>query len=200
MRCFTDWWRCCSGRSCNDCERRAAADPELRYSALHPVTVMSVAWMTGIEKHPFGGIGIRGGLKLSFLPDWGVYDRGDKSGANAAILDLTFLCPCPWHLPTLALLARQRLAPHPQTLLLICWWQQAKHGWRDIWPLIPMLGMAGVMGQVTSYVEHHSGGATGTRIQPRFCRSGFWFQGTRWFIWATPGTASADVFYPRWHI
>ncbi len=44
-----------------------------------------------------------------------------------------------------------------------------------------MLGMAAVMGQVTSYVEHHSGGATGTEynlgLPERILISGrsFWF-------------------------
>jgi tetratricopeptide (TPR) repeat protein len=168
--------------------------------ALHPVTVMSVAWMTELKNTLSGALVLGAAWAYLRFAGLGVYDRGDKSGTNAAIIDWRFYV-LSLALFQLALLAKTAVSFLPMTLLLIAWWQRSRLQWRDIWPLIPMLGMAAVMGQVTSYVEHHSGGATGTEynlgLPERILISGrsFWFYLGKLFF-----PHRLTFFYPRWHI
>ena len=168
--------------------------------ALHPVTVMSVAWMTELKNTLSGALVLGAAWAYLRFAGLGVYDRGDKTGTNAAIIDWRFYA-LSLALFQLALLAKTAVSFLPATLLLIAWWQRSRLQWRDIWPLIPMLGMAAVMGQVTSYVEHHFGGATGTEynlgLLERILISGrsFWFYLGKLFF-----PHRLTFFYPRWHI
>ena len=81
----------------------------------------------------------------------------------------------------LGLFAKTAISFLPVSLLLATWWRRERLRWRDIWPLIPMLGIVAVMGGITIYVERHSGGASGQKFSmpliKRALISGrsFWF-------------------------
>ena len=150
--------------------------------ALHPVCVMSVAWMTELKNTLSGvlalgttwayvrfvGLGVYGGMEWGAgagkepRPEWRYY-------VSALVLF------------QLAIFAKTAVSFLPVTLLLMVWWQRERLRWREVWPLIPMLGIAVVMGGVTIYVERHSGGASGKEFNipllERVLISGrsFWF-------------------------
>jgi tetratricopeptide (TPR) repeat protein len=168
--------------------------------ALHPVNVMSVAWMTELKNTLSGTLILGAAWAYLRFARVGVYNRGDNPEENAAKIDWRFYV-LSLVLFQLALLAKTAVSFLPATLLLIVWWQRNRLQWRDLWPLIPMLGMAAVIGQVTSYVEHHSGGATGEEFNHGFLEriliSGrsFWF-----YLGKIIFPYRLTFIYPRWHI
>jgi protein O-mannosyl-transferase len=123
--------------------------------ALHPVNVMSVAWMNEMKNTlscTFALASIWAYLRFEGL---GVYDRGDKLER-----------PWGWYsvaiaLFLLAMLSKTAVSFLPVSLLLILCWQRARIGWREIWPLLPMVGVVAGMGLLTIWVEHYASGATG---------------------------------------
>ena len=196
--------------------------------ALHPVCVMSVAWMTELKNTLSAALVLAAGWAYLRFAGLGVYDGGDKSKPNTVGDDVRspldsqrlgsgdssrrllqfHAAENDWRyyvlslgLFQLALLAKTAVSFLPVTLLLIVWWQRSRLRWRDLWPLIPMLGMALVMGQVTSYVERHSGGASGENFDIGFVErvliSGrsFWF-----YLGKLVFPYRLTFFYPRWRI
>ena len=59
----------------------------------------------------------------------------------------------------LALFAKTAVSFLPVSLGLVAWWRRERLRWRDVWPLLPMLGLVGAMGQLTFYIEHLHGAA-----------------------------------------
>ncbi|MGA3285555.1 MAG: tetratricopeptide repeat protein, partial [Verrucomicrobiota bacterium] len=168
--------------------------------ALHPVCVMSVAWMMELKNTLSGTLALAASWAYLRFAGLGVYDGGDQAGKNGARTDWRFYV-LSLALFQLALLAKTAVSFLPVTLLLIVWWQRNRLHRRDIWPFIPMLGLAIVMGQVTSYVERHSGGASGEEFNIGFLErvliSGrsFWFYLGKIFF-----PYRLAFVYPRWHI
>jgi protein O-mannosyl-transferase len=168
--------------------------------ALHPVSVMSAAWMTELKNTLSGALALSAGWAYLRFAGLGVYDGGNGSGKKVVQVDWRFYALA-LALFQMALLAKTAVSFLPVTLFLILWWQRERLCWRDLWPLLPMLGMAIAMGQVTSYVEQHSGGASGAQFNigfpERVLISGrsFWFYLGKIFIpW------QLTFIYPRWHM
>ena len=143
--------------------------------ALHPVNVMSVAWMTEL-KNTLSGVLILGAawayLRFAGL---GVYGRtAVPSGADwrYGLLSLALF--------QLAMFAKTAVSFLPVTLVLLVWWKRGRLTWRSAWPLLAMFGIAVGMGLLTLRVEHLHG-ATGDEFRmgwrERVLVSGrsFWF-------------------------
>jgi protein O-mannosyl-transferase len=168
--------------------------------ALHPVCVMSVAWMAELKNTLSGALALTTAWTYLRFAGLGVYDPGDGSKQEAARIDWR-LYVLALVLFQLALLAKTAVSFLPLTLFLIVWWQRDRLQWRDLWPLFPMLGMAVAMGQVTSYVEQHSGGASGSEFNIGFLErvliSGrsFWFYLGKIFF-----PHELTFIYPRWQV
>lgn len=167
--------------------------------ALHPVNVMSVAWATELKNTLAGTLVLAAFWAYLRFAGLGVYDRGGKDGTSTApdwrfyFLSLALF--------QLALFAKTAVSFLPITLLLVLWWQRSRWRWNDVWPVLPMFGMGMLIGQVTFYVEHHSGGATGNEFNfdglHRLLVSGrsFWFYLEKLFC-----PRDLAFIYPRWHI
>jgi tetratricopeptide (TPR) repeat protein len=168
--------------------------------ALHPVCVMSAAWMTELKNTLSGALALGAAWAYLRFAGLGVYDGVKGSEKRVVPVDWRFYVLA-LVLFELALLAKTAVSFLPLTLFLIVWWQRERLCWRELWPLLPLLGMAVAMGQVTSYVEQHSGGASGAQFHigfpERVLISGrsFWFYlGKIFFPW------HLTFIYPRWQV
>jgi protein O-mannosyl-transferase len=170
--------------------------------ALHPVNVMSVAWMTELKNTLSGSLALGAAWAYVRFARLGVYAteqgggavKGTVSGSDWGYYVLALA------LFQLALLAKTAVSFLPVTLLLAVWWQRERLCWREAWPLLAMLGMAVAMGGVTIYVERHSGGASGEQFHIPFLErvliSGrsFWFYLGKLFF-----PYRLTFIYERWH-
>ncbi len=164
--------------------------------ALHPVCVMSVAWMTELKNTlsatlalcvawaylRAAGLGVYGKEREEAKPDWRFY---------ALSLGLF----------QMALFAKTAVSFLPVTLLLVAWWCGRKLNWRTVWPVLPMFGLAVLMGLVTIHVERTTGGASGEQFHlsplERVLISGrsFWFYLEKLFF-----PHNLTFIYARWKV
>ena len=144
--------------------------------ALHPVCVMSVAWMTELKNVLSASLALGAAWAYLRAAGLGVYERNrgeSKWDWRYYALSLVLF--------QLALFAKTAVSFLPVTLLLIAWWRGRRMNWPTVWPVLPMLAMAVGVGLVTIYVERNSGGASGAPFQipplERILISGrsFWF-------------------------
>jgi tetratricopeptide (TPR) repeat protein len=193
--------------------------------ALHPVCVMSVAWMTELKNTLSASLALGAAWAYLRFAGLGVYERlepGSKIGrvtpgapvsaspatAGAWCRALSKEAPARWCfyawslvLFQLGFFAKTAISFLPVSLLLVTWWRRERLRWRDIWPLIPMLGCVVVMGGVTIYVERHSLGASGRKFTipliERILISGrsFWFYLGKLFF-----PHRLTFIYERWKI
>lgn len=162
--------------------------------ALHPVCVMSVAWMTELKNTLSASLALASAWAYLRAAGLGEFETKDQrlDGRFYLLSLLLFL---------LALCAKTAVSFLPATLLLITWWQGRRLNWRSIWPLLPMLGVAVGMGLTTIYVERHSGGASGTSfnvpLSDRVLISGrsFWF-----YLGKLCFPYPLTFLYERWHL
>jgi protein O-mannosyl-transferase len=171
--------------------------------ALHPVCVMSVAWMTELKNTLSGVLALGAGWAYVRFARLGVYGGTDQKDRPAIgtglgrewryyILALVLF--------QLALLAKTAVSFLPVTLLLVVWWQRERLTWREVWPLLPMVGIAVMMGEVTIYLEHFEG-ASGQEFSlgwwPRVLISGrsFWFYLGKLFL-----PDRLRFIYERWQV
>ena len=168
--------------------------------ALHPVCVMSAAWMTELKNTLSAALALSASWAYLRFAGLGVYEGRNGPGKKTVKADWRFYVLVLAFFQ-LALLAKTAVSFLPLTLFLIVWWQRERLAGRDLWPLLPLLGMAIVIGQVTSYVEQHSGGATGREFNIGFLETvlisgrSFWFYlGKLFFPW------QLTFIYPRWHV
>jgi protein O-mannosyl-transferase len=169
--------------------------------ALHPVNVMSVAWMTEVKNTLSGALALAAGWAYVRFARLGVYAteqgggtvKGTVSGSDWRYYILALA------LFQLAMFAKTAVSFLPVTLLVVAWWQRERMGWRDAVPLLPMLGIVVVMGQVTFHVEGLYR-ATGEQIHipllERVLISGrsFWFYLGKLFY-----PHRLTFIYERWH-
>ncbi len=163
--------------------------------ALHPVNVMSVAWMTEL-KNTLAGVLILGSawayLRFAGL---GVYKKTATPTGTDWRFGLFAL-----FLFLLAMFAKTAVSFLPVTLLLLVWWKNGRLVWRVIWPLTIMFLIAVGMGLLTLHVEHLQG-ATGDDFQmglrERLLVSGrsFWFYLSKLFF-----PYPLTFIYERWQI
>jgi tetratricopeptide (TPR) repeat protein len=142
--------------------------------ALHPVNVMSVAWVTELKNTLSGGLALCAAHAYVRFAGLGI-DTGKENPARWRfyVLALAFF--------QLAMFAKTAVSFVPLTLFLIVWWQKEKISWRDALPLLPMLAISVLMGKLTIFMEHKYAGATGAGfnldLAQRIYVSGhsFWF-------------------------
>jgi protein O-mannosyl-transferase len=151
--------------------------------ALHPVCVMSVAWMTELKNTLSASLALGAGWAYVRFARLGIYgaagSNGEGPGSGASGVDWRFGV-LSLVLFLLAMFAKTAVSFLPATLLLIAWWQQERLVWRKVVPLLLMLGLIVVMSQVTFYVERvHGAAGAGFKLswQERVLVSGqsFWF-------------------------
>jgi tetratricopeptide (TPR) repeat protein len=131
--------------------------------ALHPVNVMSVAWMTELKNTLSATLALGSAWAYLRFAGLGLYTTGDnvvgRSGASTLqskenvwrwyVLALAIF--------GLAMLAKTAVSFLPVSLLIITWWQRKRLNWRAVWPVLPMLGLVLIMGAITIHVELQSG-------------------------------------------
>jgi hypothetical protein len=153
--------------------------------ALHPVNVMSVAWIserTNLLALFFGLLTVRAYLR---------WDDSRRRGWYATAL-ISF---------ALALLSKTAIAPLPFVLVLLMRWRHRRIETRHWLEAAPFLGMALVLGLVTIWFEQRPG-VNAEAIQSagfpaRLAKAG-------WAVWFYFGKAIVPVnlcaVYPRWQI
>jgi tetratricopeptide (TPR) repeat protein len=163
--------------------------------ALHPVNVMSVAWMTELKNTLSASLALGAAWAYIRFARLGVYE-------SASPKETTW----PWYVLSLALfllamLAKTAVSFLPATLFLVLWWQRERITRRDILSLIPMLAISLGMGAFTIYIERHAGGASGPEFKigflDRLLISGrsFWFYLGK-LLWPSQLT----FIYERWNL
>ena len=162
--------------------------------ALHPVNVMSVAWMTELKNTLSGVLVLGAAWAYVRFAGLGVYAALEpkRSDWRFGLLALALF--------QLAMLAKTAVSFLPVTLLLLVWWKRGRSDWRRLWPLPVMLGIAVGMGLVTFHVEQLHG-ATGDDFRmgllERVLVSGrsFWFYLGKLFF-----PHPLTFIYERWKI
>ena len=174
--------------------------------ALHPVCVMSAAWMTELKNTLSAALALGAGLAYLRFAGLGTYERADLDSGK---VDNPGAGRC-WRfyalslgLFQLALFAKSAVSFLPVSLVLVTWWR-ARPGralqWRDVWPLLPMLGLAAGMGKLTFHIEHLFG-ASGREFNLGFLERGlvsgraFWFYLGKLFF-----PCQLTFVYERWQV
>jgi tetratricopeptide (TPR) repeat protein len=171
--------------------------------ALHPVCVMSVAWMTELKNTLSAALALGAGWAYLRFAGLGVYgaaeSNDDNPGPNASGTDWRYGV-LSLVLFLLAMFAKTAVSFLPATLLLVAWWQQERLVWRKTVPLLLMLVLVAVMGEVTFYIEHLQG-AVGAEFNlgwlERVLVSGrsFWFYLGKLFF-----PYPLTFIYERWNL
>jgi tetratricopeptide (TPR) repeat protein len=169
--------------------------------ALHPVNVMSVAWMTELKNTLSGCLALASGWSFLRAAGIGIYSRSDQPDGRMRRRDWLFYA-LSLGLFLFALLAKTGVSFLPLTLLLVVWWQRnGKVSVREGLLLLPFLGIAVGLGEVTSHLERHAVGAGGQDFNlgflDRVLVSGrsFWFYLGRLFY-----PHDLTFIYERWTV
>lgn len=134
--------------------------------ALHPVCVMSVAWMTELKNTLSATLALS--ATLVYLRATGLgNDTSDGAPTETRRVDGWYYAAA-LVLFQLALFAKTAVSFLPVTLLLVTWWRGRRLSWRTVWPLLPLFAISLVMGRMTIFIEQHSAGASGTRFDLPF--------------------------------
>ena len=161
--------------------------------ALHPLNVMSVAWMTELKNTLSCALALGAALAYVRFAGLGEETREGKGGWGWYVLALGLF--------GVAMLAKTAVSFLPVSLLLVMWWQRQGLSRRDLLSVAPMFGVALGMGALTIYIERHAGGASGAEFNigfvDRVLISGrsFWFYLGK-FVWPSP----LIFIYPRWKV
>ena len=123
--------------------------------ALHPVSVMSVAWMNEMKNTLSCSLALGAMWAYLRFDGLGVYARPE--GAKR---------PWGWYAPVLglfvlAMFAKTAVSFLPVSLLLIIWWQRGRIGWREARSLLPMVAIVAGMGLLTIAIERNPHGGAG---------------------------------------
>ena len=163
--------------------------------AVHPVHVMSVAWITEL-KNVWSGAFFLTAL-LAYLRYSGVEaappaaEPGRRWFLYGLALAL-FLC---------ALLSKTSTSILPVAIVLILWWKRGHVARKDLVPLWPFFAVAILFGAFTLWLETHEKGAWGKEFTMPFldrmlvAGRSFWFCLGK-LLWP----AQLTFIYPRWQI
>ena len=136
--------------------------------ALHPVNVMSVAWVTELKNTLSATLTLAS--CLAYLRFAGISLPSSRRWYAPALV-----------LFALAMLAKTAVGFLPVTLGLIVWWKKDRFRWSDVAPLVPFVLLVAGMGAMTIVVERIHGGDVGhayaMSLAQRAIVSGrsFWF-------------------------
>ena len=162
--------------------------------ALHPVHVMSVAWVTEL-KNVLSGFFFLATL-LAYLPYCG--PEGDGTGQPSR---RRWNYPLALGLYVCALLSKTSTSIMPVAALLILWWKRGRVGRKELAPLAPFFIVGILFGVFTLWLERHLKGASGPEFSlpflDRFLVSGrsFWFCLGK-LVWP----ARLTFIYPHWEM
>ncbi|HTY89360.1 MAG TPA: tetratricopeptide repeat protein [Candidatus Acidoferrum sp.] len=162
--------------------------------AIHPVNVMSVAWMTELKNTLAAVLVLGAAWSYLRFAGLGVYAARSPAGSDWRWGWLSLA------LFQLALLAKTAVSFLPVTLLLLLWWKGNLRRWRHVGLIAIMLAMAAGMGLVTLHIERLHG-ATGAEFRmnlgERVLVSGrsFWFYLGKLFY-----PHPLNFIYERWKI
>lgn len=102
----------------------------------------------------------------------------------------------------LALLAKVTALALPALVLLVTWWKRGRLRWReDVRPTLPFFALAGAMGLLVNWLEHHHVRAEGPDFNYSFAERclvagrAFWFYPAK-LLWP----ANLNAVYPRWEM
>ncbi|HUJ09105.1 MAG TPA: tetratricopeptide repeat protein [Verrucomicrobiae bacterium] len=162
--------------------------------ALHPVHVMSVAWITEL-KNVLSGLCFLAAL-LAYLRFCGLEDGSTVPQTNrklfyALAVGLYFF----------ALLSKTSTSIFPVAILLILWWKKGRIGRKELVPVLPLFLVGILFGVFTLWLEKYKKGAYGQEFALPFldrvlvAGHSFWF-GLSKLVWPTRLT----FIYPRWNI
>jgi protein O-mannosyl-transferase len=153
--------------------------------ALHPINVMSVAWIS--ERKNLLALLFTLLAALAFL-------RWDDAGKHRwyGLAIGTF---------ALSLLSKTAVVMFPAVLLLFVWWRRDRVNWRQFIATIPFFALSLVMGLVTIWFERQHGIINEVvRAEGVLAR----LLGAAWAIWFYIGKTlwpvNLAVIYPRWQI
>ncbi len=154
--------------------------------ALHPVNVESVAWISEL-KNTLSTVCYLGAALLYLR-----FAETRRGSAYAGAL-LLFV---------LALWSKSVTATLPAALLIVCWWQRGRNGWRrDVVPLLPLFAIGLAAGLFTAWVERHYIGAQGAEFHLTLIERGLLAGRAVWFYLGSLVWPAGLVFvYPRWQI
>ena len=170
--------------------------------AVHPVNVMSVAWMTELKNTLSSALALAACLAYLRFAGVGTPDAeanaapGARGGTGSRSLYAASLA-----LFVLAMFAKTALAFVPVTLALILWWKKDRVARRELLGLGPFVLIVAAMGAITIIVERWHGGDVGRSysmgLAERMIVSGrsFWFYLAK-FVFPHP----LVFIYPRWTI
>ena len=178
--------------------------------ALHPICVMSAAWMTETKNTLSATLALCSAWAYLRAAGLGVYGefqvssfkfQGERASNGESRFDWRFyLLSLAFY--QLAMFSKTAVSYLPVTLLLVAWWQGRRLNWRTVWPVLPMFAIAVAMGLLTIHVEQSPlGGATGERFHETLLQKmlisgrSFWFYLERLFI-PTP----SPFIYERWDV
>jgi len=162
--------------------------------ALHPVNVMSVAWMTELKNTLAGALVLGAVWAYLRFAGLGVYETRTPVGMDWRYGLLSLI------LFILAMFAKTAVSFLPLTLLLLEWWKRGHIVWRWVWPMPVMFGIAVGMGLMTLHMEHLKG-ASGDDFRlgllERVLVSGrsFWFYLGKLFV-----PYPLTFVYERWKV
>ena len=128
--------------------------------ALHPVNVMSVAWVTELKNTLSATLAL--GSAWAFLHFAHLGTVNDEARFARTGMPRPKAGDWRWYaaaltLFLLAMLAKTAVSFLPISLLLVTWWQRRRLGWREIWPVLPMLGLVLFFGAITIRIERLGG-------------------------------------------
>ncbi|MGD0651504.1 MAG: tetratricopeptide repeat protein [Verrucomicrobiia bacterium] len=162
--------------------------------ALHPVHVMSVAWITEL-KNVLSGFFYLAAL-LAYVRFCGLDGHGGMQQPRLKRFYGLALA-----LYACALLSKTSTSIFPVAILLILWWKQGYVRWKELAAAMPFVVMGILLGTFTLWLEKYEKGASSDQFMlpflPRVLLAGrsFWFCLGR-LLWP----AELTFIYPRWHI
>lgn len=167
------------------------------FFVVHPVNVESVAWITERKNVLSGAFFFASALAYLAYARIGSTSPPDKRSDGQSCRGMywwslgLFIC---------AVLSKTATCPLPLAVMLILWWKKDRLRGRDIYPLLPFLGVAAAMGVVTTLLERHlgaSGSVWNLTLIGKTLVAGraLWFYAAKTF-WP----ANIIFIYPRWTV
>lgn len=175
--------------------------------ALHPVHVMSVAWITELKNVLSGAFYLSSILAyLSFACPRQGSSSGDPDGHESVLRTparerkarlyfaalLLHLC---------AVSGKTTACTMPVIILVVLWWKQDRVAWRDLLKLAPLFAISLASGLMCIWVETQSVGARGSEFDVTFLERGLRAGQVIWLYAAKILLPVRTAFmYPQWAI
>jgi len=166
------------------------------FFVVHPVNVESVAWITERKNVLSGAFFFASALAYLSYARIGDAPPDKRSGGQSR----RGMYWCSLGLFVCALLSKTATCPLPLALVLILWWKKDRLRGRDMYPLLPFVGVAAAMGVVTTLLEKHLG-AAGSVWNMTLLEKTLVAGRALWFYAAKAFWPAGIIFiYPRWTV